>query len=440
MSVDDSIGLAKYKTTVQVTNLASRWAPVAYPAVKVTGLNDSWAAAPYNRTVVSQTASTQGQTYQVQTAQPRPTLEQIRALRATTANPLDETTALPDRMPPIIDQLAHEVTAGETTDYDKLIALQQWFRGGDFQYSLDAPVEDGFDGSGAEAVAKFLQQKEGYCIHFASAFALMARTLGMPSRIVVGYLPGSGTGDKVDGHPVYSVSSDLLHAWPEIYFEGLGWIAFEPTASLGVPTTFLPASSTPTSPSTGQTPGATPQPSDSGSVAPNDRNLVRDDQATGATTTAANAWPGVAILFAILILLALPALTRSIRNRQLSASARGGDAASAWTIVQDAAIDLAIPVPSSETPRAFAYRLVGDFGAPPEAVNTLLIAIETASYAPRRTRGFLESDEVTDAALAVRGALMSGAPTSRRLLAIVAPRSLIVRPGSAYATGMARAR
>jgi transglutaminase-like putative cysteine protease len=50
-------------------------------------------------------------------------------------------------------------------------------------------VQEGFDGQGVDAVAAFLQAKTGYCVHFAGAFALMARSLGMPTRIVVGFLP-----------------------------------------------------------------------------------------------------------------------------------------------------------------------------------------------------------------------------------------------------------
>jgi transglutaminase-like putative cysteine protease len=437
--VPDDMRVSDYKTTVQITNLASRWAPVSYPAVEVSGLDGRWAAVPYNRTIVSQSGSTQGQTYDIQTEQPRPTLEQIRSLEARSPDPLDETMQLPDEMPPIIGELATQVTANATNDYDRLVALQSWFRGGEFHYSLNAPVEDGFDGSGADAVAKFLEQREGYCVHFASAFALMARTLGMPSRIVVGYLPGSANGEIVDEKAVYTVSSQLLHAWPEVYFEDLGWIQFEPTAGLGVPTQFQSAATVTDGSTPGATPGATPRPSNSASAGPNNLN-PRDEEASGPTIGASSALPGVSILLGILFLLAVPAIARNVRTRQLAATARSGDAASAWTLVQDAAIDLAIPVPASETPRSFAYRLVDDYGAPPDEMNVLLVAIEKASYAPSRTRDFLASEAVTDAALVVRGWLMSSAPKARRLMAFLAPRSLIVRPGSVYASGSVRAK
>jgi transglutaminase-like putative cysteine protease len=243
--VDPDIRVVEYTTSVEVTSLASPWLPVAYPAVAVNGLSGRWAAAPYNRTVLSEAASTQGQNYEVVTNVPRPTLEQIRSHPAGGPDQRDGTTALPGEISPIVGDLAAEVTAGTTNDYDALIALQAWFRGPDFRYSLDAPVEDGFDGSGTDAVAKFLEVREGYCIHYASAFALMARTLGMPSRIVVGYLPGSATTDAIDRQTIYSVSSGQLHAWPEVLFEGIGWVPFEPTNGLGVPTSFTAAGSAP---------------------------------------------------------------------------------------------------------------------------------------------------------------------------------------------------
>ena len=62
---------------------------------------------------------------------------------------------------------------------------------------------------------------------FIGAFALMARTLGMPSRVVVGFLPGGYTGDTVDGQRVAEVTTGQLHAWPEVYLDG--WVAVDPT-------------------------------------------------------------------------------------------------------------------------------------------------------------------------------------------------------------------
>jgi len=435
VAVGTGVRLAQYTTSVEVVNLASVWLPVSFPAVEVTGLDGRWAAVPYNRTVISQSGTTQGQTYEVIANQPRPTLEQIRQYEAGSPELRDETTEVPADAPEIIGQLAAEVTASATNDYDRLIAMQRWFRGGEFRYSLEAPVEDGFDGSGAEAVAQFLEQREGYCIHFASAFALMARTLHMPTRIVVGYLPGVATTDVVDGETVYSVSSSLLHAWPEVYFDSVGWIPFEPTAGLGVPTAFSPAASLPglTDDPAGATPGATPSPTSSAGVDVNDPLNPRDDALPGTPLAGANPLPMLGAVLLILLVLALPFLVRQLRRRQLMLAARGGDAASAWTIVQDAAIDVGISVPASESPRAFAKRLIDQHGVSPDDMYTLATAIERASYAPDRVRDYWMGDAATDAATSVRASLLAAAPPSRRILAVIAPRSLIVRPGSVYA-------
>ncbi|MFE7844122.1 transglutaminaseTgpA domain-containing protein [Microbacterium sp. NPDC057407] len=442
VTVGPDVRVTEYTTSVEVMNLASIWLPVSYPAVEVSGLDGRWAAVPYNRTVISQSGTTQGQNYEVLSNQPRPTLEQIRSYNAGGPELRDETTQLPEDTPEIITELAAEVTAGATNDYDRLIALQRWFRGGEFRYSLEAPVEDGFDGSGAEAVAQFLEQREGYCVHFASAFALMARSLHMPTRIVVGYLPGVATTDVLEEQTVYTVSSSLLHAWPEVFFDNVGWVSFEPTAGLGVPTSFSPASTVPgetDDPSTA-TPGATPTPTSTGGADPDSGLNPRDETLPGTAITSANPLPALGVVLLVVLVLALPFLARELRRRQLTLAARSGDAASAWTMVQDAAIDVGITVPASESPRAFAQRLIDRHGVSADDMYALVVAIERASYAPSGGRDYWIGDAATDAAASVRSQLVASAPVSRRILSVIAPRSLIVRPGSVYAGGVPATR
>lgn len=442
VTVDEEIRLSEYVTTVEVTNLASPWLPVSYPAVSVNGLQGNWTAAPYNRTVLSQAATTQGQNYEVITNVPRPTLEQIRAREAGGPDQRDGTTALPEEIAPIVGDLALEVTAETTNDYDALVALQSWFRSAEFSYSLDAPVEEGFDGSGTDAVARFLEVREGYCIHYASAFALMARTLGMPSRIVVGYLPGSATSDAIERETVYSVSSGQLHAWPEVQFEGIGWVPFEPTNGLGVPTAFSAAASAPGG--ADDAAAATPAPSTSASpgagLSPDEADVGQDGAEAGATGAVVNPLPALSVMLGILLALSIPAFIRELRRRQMLVSARGGDAAAAWLAVQDAAIDLGIDVPASETPRTLGTRLVEQHGAPAAEMSLLISAIERASYAPGGKHAFWQGDAIADAATTVRAAMLAAVDTPRRLLALLVPRSLIIRPGSVYAGSGAAAR
>ncbi|WP_442576653.1 transglutaminase family protein [Microbacterium sp. F51-2R] len=441
VSVEPDVRVAEYTTTVEVRDLVSPWLPVTFPAVAVNGLQGDWEAVPYNRTVLSRTTSTAGQVYEIVSHQPRPTLEQMRAANSGGPQIRDDTTALPDDLPTIIRDTAQEVTANATNDYDALAELQRWFRGGAFRYSLDAPVEDGFDGSGADAVAKFLDVKEGYCVHFASAFALMARTLGMPSRIVVGYLPGNATNDSVDGETVYEVTSSMLHSWPEVYFDGIGWVPFEPTTGLGVPTTFAPAATSQGSADNPQDSPLEPSTSATPDLPESDRN-TGDSGTTDAssTTTSMNPLPSVGIVIVILLFLAIPAVLRAVQTRSLLRAAEQGDAVAAWLVVVDAAIDLGIPVPASESPRSLGRRLIDESGAPLAQTTQLVRAIERASYAQGGKHRLWESTPLSDAATAVRTALFENASSAQRLVAVMVPRSLVIRPGSVYAGAGARAR
>ncbi|MDQ1130828.1 DUF3488 and transglutaminase-like domain-containing protein [Microbacterium sp. SORGH_AS_0888] len=422
--VDPGIATTDVETDIDIDGLRSRYLPVTFPATSVEGLTGSWGVLSENRTVVAIDADSSDQSYAVSSTVPRPTLEQIRGAAAAGVDPAY--TAVPADTPEIVSQLADQVTAGATTAYDRAAALQSWFRSSEFRYSLDAPVADGFDGSGVQAVADFLRVRAGYCVHFASAFTLMARELGMPTRIVVGYLPGTATGRVVDGNPVYAVTSDLLHAWPEVYFEGIGWIGFEPTNSLGTPPVFSgsgSASDAPTSaPTTAPVPTASAPAAPSASATQPAEELP--DAPVGTPTSRGWSVTGI-VLLAIVILLAVPGTIAALRRRR---RIRRGGAAASWLLVQETAIDLWIPVRSSDTPRGLGARLTAA-GAPPEAVAALVAAIEVAGYAPADEE---RADPLRDA-LAVRRGLLSAATPARRALATLAPRSLVVRPGTAFA-------
>ncbi|WP_342343524.1 transglutaminase TgpA family protein [Microbacterium sp. CFBP 13617] len=435
--VDGEIAVADWTTDIDVDQLDSPWLPVPYPASTVTGLQGDWLGMPQNRTVVSRSGSTRDQVYEVQSTVARPTLEQIRARPVGGGNLGDAVRTLPANVPAIIGDTAREVTAGTQNPYDALIALQTWFRSSEFRYSLDAPVDSGFDGAGLDAVADFLQVRAGYCVHYASAFAVMARTLDMPSRIVVGYLPGSATGTPSDGRTTFVVSSSQLHAWPEVYFEGIGWVPFEPTNSLGVPTNF--ASSSPNgasnAPATPQqdaaTPGAQPStaPSQDGPVDVGDQDGV----GTGAAAGRGAAWVPAALAGLLVVLLAAtPAVVRLVVRRRRLHAARAGDAVAAWTALREDAVDLGIPSPAAESPRAFAARLIADHGADADALDLLRASLEQVSYAgdaidPSAGAGLADAVDRT------RVTLAAAASRPRRLGARLVPRSLLVRPGAASA-------
>ncbi|TDL45141.1 DUF3488 and transglutaminase-like domain-containing protein [Microbacterium oleivorans] len=427
----DGIEIAEERRTVEVLDLSSAQLPVPADAVSVDGVTGLWRIAPANGTVVSPSTAARGQQFEVVSRTPRPTLEQARAAEAS-GGP-QQARDLPADTSPEIAELAAEVTADASNDYDRLLALQSWFRGPEFDYSLDAPVEDGFDGSGIEAVSTFLQVRSGYCVHFASAFAIMARTLDMPSRVVVGFLPGLPTGDVVDDQRVYQATTAQLHAWPEIFFDGIGWVPFEPTKSLGVAQRFTSEQDTSNEPEPTPTPTAAAEPTPTASSAPRPEEDPTAGTPQATTFSILRVLPAIGILLGALLVLALPALARAALFRRRVTQARRGSAGAAWRLVQDAAIDLGIPVPDSESPRAFGDRLRRDHGAPEAAVERLVSAVERSSYALPGSFAATDGTELTTDAAAVRSGLFASASASRRLVGRLLPRSLVIRPGSTFA-------
>ena len=84
---------------------------------------------------------------------------------------------------------------------------------------------------GADAVEDFLfTQQKGFCLHFASAMTVMLRSVGVPARLAVGYIPGDPGAEP----GTYILRDKYYHAWTQVYFPGYGWIDFEPTPS-GIP-------------------------------------------------------------------------------------------------------------------------------------------------------------------------------------------------------------
>lgn len=128
-------------------------------------------------------------------------------------------TQYPDALPSRVAELAYSVTAGGSTAYEKMELLERYLQQ-NFTYTLTP----GNVPAGRDFVDYFLETGEGYCVYFASAMTVMARTLGIPARFVIGYGLGAREGDS------WIAMQRNAHAWVECYFYGIGWLAFDPTA------------------------------------------------------------------------------------------------------------------------------------------------------------------------------------------------------------------
>lgn len=129
---------------------------------------------------------------------------------------------LPKILPDRVHTLARDLTATPLTPYDRAVAIQDYLRN-EMHYSLDVdapPYEK-------DVVDYFLfESKKGFCDYYATAMVVLARSAGIPARIAIGY--ASGAFDPVQGK--YTVLESDAHAWPELYFPGVGWVEFEPTS------------------------------------------------------------------------------------------------------------------------------------------------------------------------------------------------------------------
>jgi transglutaminase-like putative cysteine protease len=143
--------------------------------------------------------------------------------------------ALPD-LPERVRLLAQTATAEAKTPYDQALALEAYLRQFPYDLTIEAPP------AGRDVVDYFLfDAQAGYCDYYASAMVVMARSLGIPARLAVGY----ATGDYSANERAFVVRESDAHSWPELYFSGVGWVRFEPTAALPQPDRVAPSGQPP---------------------------------------------------------------------------------------------------------------------------------------------------------------------------------------------------
>lgn len=208
---------------IEIRALTGTLVPVAPEPVNATATDDlRWSQAL--GALVAMTELAPGDRFDVVSTSPEFTAEELRA--ATTNDPpASGYVDLPDTVPASLLRTVDAVTAGAATDYDRLVVLQRWFQA-EFEYSTDVQT-----GHGYAAIETLLRTRVGSNEQFASTFAVLARTLGIPSRVAVGFTSGEL---RSDGW--YSVANRNSHAWPEIWFDGIGWTPFEPTPPRNAPT------------------------------------------------------------------------------------------------------------------------------------------------------------------------------------------------------------
>ncbi len=437
---------------------AQSYLPLPYPATRVR-IGGNWRYEPEGRTLVGDHGQTTANAqYQVNSLLVEPTARQLADAPPAPERIQHDYTQVPSSLPGEVRQIAEQVTRGAANDYERAVKLQNWFTlTGGFTY--DTRVQEG---NGPDAIVRFLQDKRGFCVHFAFTMAAMARTLGIPARVDVGFVPGTQQSDNS-----WSVGLKDAHAWPELYFEGVGWTRFEPTPSRGSTpdytrdTNTLPSGHDPVGPQPGT--GAAPSANPSAGTACSEVGQRNDDcgaigqpafsAPSGGGGPGAGALAGVAGALLLAALCALPMVWRSrLRTARLgraegSPGGRGltawleervdgppgggtvgtdgspGDRLlAAWRELVDSAWDYGVLPHHAETPRRAADRLarvarLDDDAA--AAARRLAAAVERALYAPAPGPVAAVADDVRR----VRRALYAGADRFTRIRAALAPRS-----------------
>jgi transglutaminase-like putative cysteine protease len=421
------------------TAFQSSWLPTSYPVSKVTA-DGEWGIDTVHLDVSArdEDLETAGMGYGFTAAEVTPTREQ-----------LEGGGELPEAVKPFLDlpglpsdisALAEDVTADADLPIDKALALQQWFReDSGIKYSTQQA-----DGDGIEAIEDFLfASKVGYCEQFAAAMAIMARSVSIPARVGVGFLrPTEVAPDKY----VY-VGKDM-HSWPELYFDGVGWLRFEPTPgtrAVSAPSYNStagggPETTAPTATATGGPSAAAPTRAAEGDVP------GQSGGGGGGGNTSTVLWTGL-VLLGLVALALTPRLVRSeVRRRRWARAAATGAAEPAWLELRDGTVDLGLAFDDRATVRTAGQGLrrhLGNDQQTIDALNRLVVRVEQARFArsgggtgaandePGHARGDVET---------VLAALAAGRNRRRLLRATWLPQSLLRRAGRDAGGGLRSGR
>ena len=424
-------------TSVRVTDLEEKRLPLPYPTIEVDVPGD-WRFDAATLNVLGPEGSTNGLEYVATSLGLDLTPQALVDAPATDATTNPTNLALPADVPSTLANTAARVTAGLDSPYERAVALQQFFR---TQFTYDLSYQPN-----GEPIADFLQERRGYCQQFASTMALMARSLGIPARVNVGFAQGEPAGKW------WSVSWHDTHAWPELYLSGFGWLPFEPTPRGGngfSPPAYaipLPSAATdPTVPLGSDLGRGSPDRIDAGDASP-DPAGVRDirgrDSAGAADAAGAPGWrtwlllAGLVVAVAVLV---IPALARRVLRVRRLAVADSAGVEARWHEWKDTFIDGGGGWSVGWTPRQAADATAGHLDAEAIAIlQELSRAVERVRYADQVADRTVQPVDIAALLRAHDRALSPASRWRARLVPISIWNRLLVSSETALAAGSAR--
>ncbi len=339
---------------------------------------------------------------------------------------------------PLAD-IAQRWTRTATTPFTKLVAIQDKLRS-DFQYSQSPELVQ--SSASSDYLLTFLQEtRTGYCQQFAASFAALARSLGYPSRVSVGFLPGSPDPNDPEN---FLVRGTDAHAWPEVYFRDHGWVAFEPTPRAGAASASAPLYTeqgldSPIGfgafngdPQSGQANrelnlndfGEDPRTQREGGIGEGAAAGNDPRRARGLWFETFRDLLAIVGLIAATVLVLVPVLKElRIRRRYRRARDPVRVAEAAFTTFEREAAELASPRRPAESASAFARRLGGSHAVPADRATRLAGIYEAAEYS---LEGISEgqANEARSLATELRSRLWKRASWYEKVRRLFSPRSL----------------
>ena len=438
--LESTVPVRQVRTTVQMKaadTLGNSWLPMPYAPRVLTVPNNGLKVDPATLQVFSPLANLNGVSYTVNSVDVTPTDAQI-ATATVPASGMSSYLYVPTPLRSL-GTLAHQIVEGASTPYRRAVALQGWLVSKRFTYDVHATEPDN-----SHALYDFLYKtKKGYCQQFSFAMTVLARLLGIPARVVVGYDQGTPV-----GHGQYDVETSDEHAWTQLYFTGLGWTTWDPTpagpgvgqTNVGPPTYTAPAGSngpgggSPAPPTGGGAPHGNQGPFNG--RASNDRiravGVPLNQKLSAGEGGVAAGLPGISgsggdepvllMVLAALLLAALvaPRISRTWTRRRRAATR--GDASrahAAWAEFLDDLEDFGIEYGPGETPRTLAKRITGRQklgGDPRAALDRLARAEELASYAREPGPASTLTADLVTVRTAVAGSVTPSARWRARLM------------------------
>lgn len=349
------------KVSVSVGSLPGGWVPAPGIPTRVDGLAveqdaDSGALLSSDGPVAGRRYSVTGDV---------PEWSAMRTADAATASGEEDQRylRLPPGAPPKLAEIA-ERAAGDGNAHQRASRLAEYLRDS-YTFRPGAPGGHGYAELAKLLVAPGRRGGGATSEQFASAFAVLARAAGLPSRVAVGFGPGSGGRDRV-------VRTGDAVAWGEIYFRDLGWVPYDPN-----PRERSPASAQAPSPKPTEEEGARPD-------EPDARDVGGKGGASGGGSRGSGAGEGILLVLPALALLAFllgVPLLGVIRIRRLHRGAAPDRVRAAWTELMVAVRVAGLPVPASATPVEMSVRLARELPlADPERLRRVGGLVNAARY------------------------------------------------------------